>query len=104
MGGRIARDADVIDVLDANAGLVETITNRLDRKSGAVLDAVEALLFDRGYKLSVANNGCRCVPVISVDTENDHKRMRDCEFRIVKLSALRTLLFALCALFVWIGV
>ena len=39
-----------------------------DRQCEAQLErAVEALLFDRGNQSSIANDGRRCVPVISVD-------------------------------------
>jgi len=45
--GRIARDAYVRDVFNADAGDFETIADGLRGKTGAMLDAIEALLFNR---------------------------------------------------------
>jgi len=65
---RIARDTDVIDVFDSNAGDVETITDRRDRKSRAVLDPVESFFFDGGYELAISNDRRGGVSVISVNS------------------------------------
>src|SRR6185503_17604481 len=42
---RLFVEHDVIDLVDADPGLVETETRRLDRQVGIVLDPTEPLLF-----------------------------------------------------------
>ena len=57
MSRRIAGDADVVHVLDAYAGFGETVTDRLLGETGAVLDAIETLFFDRGDQSAVFDDG-----------------------------------------------
>lgn len=55
---RIPRDADVVHLFDAHARLLQTVTNRLLGKAGAVLDAIEPFFFDRGDQSAVFDD-CR---------------------------------------------
>ena len=67
---RIARDADVLDVFDADTGGIEAITNRLCWKPGAVFLAIESFLFDCRDQVAVANYRRRRVAVICVESKN----------------------------------
>ena len=51
----------MIDIGDGDPGFTQAVANRLDRESGRVFYAVEALLFDGGHQLSVANQRRRGV-------------------------------------------
>ena len=55
---RIARDTDVVHVLESHACFFETVTNRLRGETRAVLDAVEAFFLDRGDQSAVFDD-CR---------------------------------------------
>jgi hypothetical protein len=46
----------MIDICDRNPGSPEAVFDRMRRETGTVLDAVEALFFDSGDQLAVANN------------------------------------------------
>src|SRR5277367_273132 len=72
----IARHSDVMNLRRRQAGLFEAIANRSRRKSGCVLHAIEALFFDSGNELAVANDSCRSVAVIGVYAKNVHRRMK----------------------------
>lgn len=52
---------------------VKTVTNRLLGKAGAMLDAIETLLFDRGDQSAVFDDCRRSIAVIRVDSENVHR-------------------------------
>ena len=52
---------------------IETVTNRLLGETGAMLDAIEALLFDRGDQSAVFDDCRRSIAVIRVDSENVHR-------------------------------
>src|SRR5262249_57277494 len=69
---RIATDSDLADVSTADAGGFETALNRLHWKAGAVFDAAEALLFQGGDDLAVAQKNGRDVAVIGVDAQDVH--------------------------------
>ncbi len=71
--GRIARDTDVVYVLELYAGGVETVTKRMFRETGAMLDAIEAFFFDGGDQSAVFDDGRCSVAVIGVDAENVHR-------------------------------
>ena len=73
MRRRITRDADVFDVFNGNAGSLQAVTDGLSGKAGAVLLAIEALLFNGGNKLAVSNQRRRRVTVKCVDAEDDHR-------------------------------
>ena len=45
---RIARDRDVIDITDPNAGGVQAVANRRRRKPCRIFDAVKAFFLDGG--------------------------------------------------------
>ena len=63
----------MIDICDRNPGSPEAVFNRMRRETGTVLDAVEALFFDSGDQLAVANNRGRGISVVSINAENVHK-------------------------------
>lgn len=48
----------MVHVLKTRAGCLKTITDRLFREAGAMLDAIEAFLFDRGDQSAVFDD-CR---------------------------------------------
>lgn len=72
---RVARDADVVDVLDRDARGLQAVADRLHGKAGAVLEAVETLLLGGSDELSVAHNGGGGVAVIGVNPQYDHKTL-----------------------------
>ena len=69
----MARDADVIDVFKTNTGFCETVANGLLGETGAMLDAIEAFLFDGGDQSAVFDDCCCSIAVIGVDSENVHR-------------------------------
>lgn len=73
MRRRIARDADVVDILEPDTRRVQAVTDRLLGKTGAVFDAIEAFFFDRGDQSAVFDDCRRSIAVIRVDTENVHR-------------------------------
>ena len=74
MRGRLARDANVIQISNRDSRRTQAILNRLRGKSGAVLDAIEALFFDGGYELAIFDEGGRRITVISIDAEDVHRK------------------------------
>ena len=68
----IATDGYGIHVAPGNPADLKTLTNRQLRKTGVVLDAAVALLFDRRHQLTVADERCGDVSVIGVDAEDVH--------------------------------
>ena len=66
--GRIARDANVVDVFDRYSGFRQTIAQRRRWKSGAMLHAIKALFFGRRHDAPVFDQCRRSVTVICVDT------------------------------------
>ena len=81
MGGGIARDADVLDRFDSDAGGGQTITNRFGRKTGAMLYAIESLFLDRREQLSVFDERRGGVTVIGIYSE--YVQCSILEFRFV---------------------
>src|SRR5712692_8165697 len=73
MRRRVARNADVLDGFDPDSRSLQAILNRLCRKAGAVLHAIEALFLDSGDNSAVFDQRGRRVPVISVNAENVHR-------------------------------
>ena len=73
--GWIARDSNVVQIFNTDAGGLETVSNRLRRKARRVLEPVEALLFDRSDQLPIADNRRRRIAVIRINTENIHLRL-----------------------------
>ena len=55
---RITRNADVVHVVQLNTRGFETVTDRLFREPGTMLDAIEAFFFDRGDQSAVLDD-CR---------------------------------------------
>src|SRR2546422_1040121 len=72
MRPRTARDGEEIYVLRADAADLQAGLDRPGRESGDMFDAEEALLFDGGDKLSVADERRQDVAVIRVETEDVH--------------------------------
>src|SRR5690242_7297800 len=73
---RTARQSDVIDISQSDTGSFETIANRSNGKSRGIFDAIEALLFDRGHELAIADQCRGGIRVISIDAENVHTKLR----------------------------
>ena len=71
---RIARNGDVIDVGEREAGFLEAVANGLRGKTGGVFYAIEAFFFDGGDELAVANERGGSVAVVSIDSQNIHER------------------------------
>jgi hypothetical protein len=49
--------SDVLDIFDRDFCRFKTVADGVQWEAGAVLDAIEALFFGCGYKLSIANDG-----------------------------------------------
>ena len=72
MGGGVARNAQMFNFFNRDTGRAQTILDRLLGKSGAVLDAIEALFFSGGDKRAVFDErGCR-ITVICIDAKDVH--------------------------------
>src|SRR6266498_2152089 len=72
VGGRVAGDTDMIDVLNLNTRRCQTVPHRLRRKAGAMFDAIESLLFNRRDQSPIFNDRRSRITVISVYTKNVH--------------------------------
>ena len=70
----IARNGDVIDVGESEAGFLEAVANGLHGKTGGVFYAIEALFFDGGDQLAVADDRGGSVAVVGIDSQNVHER------------------------------
>ena len=68
----ITRDPHVINLFNADSRRAQAILDRSRGEPGAVLDAIEALFFNRGDQFTIANERRRRIAVISVDSENYH--------------------------------
>src|SRR5436309_3650263 len=68
----ISRNGDMVDRGTRNACLLKSVTVRVGRKAGGVLDAIETLLLGRGHELTVADDCGRSVPMVSIDAEDVH--------------------------------
>ena len=68
----IARDGDVVEPGELDAGFVEAELNCLHGKPGGVFDAIQALLFDGGEQAAVGHNRGGGVGVIGIDAQDDH--------------------------------
>ena len=62
----------MIQLSNRDSRRTQAILDRLRGKSGAVLDAIEALFFDGGDQLSIFDERGRRITVIGVDAENVH--------------------------------
>jgi hypothetical protein len=71
----------VIYFLDRNTSCVETVSNRLGGKPGAVLHTVKAFLFNGGNQLTVFHERRGSVTVICVYSKDVH-RIADFGLRI----------------------
>ena len=67
-----ARDRPDVDVGRRRARHGEAARDRLRRKAGDVLDAGEALFFERGDQDAVAQHRRRDVPVIGIESDDQH--------------------------------
>src|SRR3990172_9157809 len=67
---RVAPDRDVVEVSGRDAGGREAPCRRERRETGAVLDAVETLLFGRGDELAVDDERRGRVTVVGVETKD----------------------------------
>ena len=71
---RLLVEADVIEIVDEQLALVQTIANRIDGEALVVLLAGEPLLGRGGDDLTVANQAGRGVVVEARDAEDVHAR------------------------------
>ncbi len=71
---RVAVDGEVVDVGEAQAGILQAPAHGLGGQAGPVLDAAEALLFSRGDELAVLHQGGGGVAMIGVQSEDNHVR------------------------------
>ena len=69
---RIAGDGEEIDVGGRDAAEREARGERVVRKSGAMLDAPKALLFDRRHETAVADEDGGDVAVVGVEADDVH--------------------------------
>ncbi len=70
--GWIARDADVLDFFDTNAGSSQAVANGFRGEARTVLDAIKAFLFNRGEQFTVFDDRRGRVTVICVYAEYVH--------------------------------
>ena len=63
----------MIDFCDRNTCGLQTVLNRVRGKTGAVFDAIEALFFRRSDQFTIADNRRRCITVIGINSENQHR-------------------------------
>src|SRR5881227_896820 len=71
-GRGVTRDAKVFDLINTDARCAQAVSNRLRRKTRAVLDAIKAFFFNRRDQLAVANDRRRRIAVICVYAEDVH--------------------------------
>jgi hypothetical protein len=74
----VARNANMLDLFNVNAGSFQAVAHRLRGKSRTVLHAIEAFFFNRGEQFSIFDDRRRCITVICVYPEDVHLE----EFRI----------------------
>ena len=72
MRSRVTRNAQMLDFANLDSRRTQAILDRLRWKSGAVLDAIEALFFDRGDELAVLDERGGRITVICIDAEDVH--------------------------------
>ena len=70
MGGWVARNAHVLNFTNLDSRGTQAILDRLRRKSGIVLDAIEALFFDGGDQFAVSYERGGRITVICIDAED----------------------------------
>src|SRR5271165_2790687 len=74
VGGRVLIHRDMIDVGQADAGLVQAVANRLARESGPMLDAAKALLLGSCHQSAVTHQACGGVAVKGIDAQDGYQR------------------------------
>ena len=72
------RARHVVQQGQVDTGFLQAITDRRRGKARGVFHAIEALFFDGGNQLAVANEGGRSVAVVRIDPENVHLRIIQC--------------------------
>ena len=70
IGAVVAVHRDMLDVGQADAGLVQAIADRLAREAAPVLDAPEAFFLDGGDQRAVLDQAGRGVGVVGVQSED----------------------------------
>src|SRR5437773_5259766 len=70
---RIAVDRDVVDVVELDAGLIETVADRRRREARPMLDPAEALLLRRRDELAVDDDAGGGISVVGVDSNDNHR-------------------------------
>src|SRR5262249_19632775 len=66
-------DGDMIDVLQADAGRLQAITDSLRRKAGPVLDPAKALFLGSGDQHAVAHDRSGGIAMKGIETEDDQE-------------------------------
>jgi hypothetical protein len=69
----VARNGNVIDVLERESGLRQAVADRGRGESRRVLHAVEAFFFHRRHQPPIAHDRRRGVGVISINAQNIHR-------------------------------
>src|SRR5690242_9215178 len=69
---RIARDSDVVQIFETDAGCIQTVANRLFGKAGGMFEAIETLLLGRSDEPAITHNGGGSVTVIRINPQNIH--------------------------------
>ena len=72
MRGRIARNSDVVEILDLDSRHLEAVANGSVGKPGTMLDAIEPFLLHCGNQLAVFDDRRRRVTVVRVYAEDVH--------------------------------
>jgi hypothetical protein len=65
---RVARYGHVVHVFEFSSRGVQTVSDRVGRETGRMLDACESLLFDRCNQTAIYEYRCRRVTMIRVDS------------------------------------
>ncbi len=68
----IARDRDVVDFRQRNAGSVQAVTDSRRRKSRSILHTVKAFFFNGGDQAAVCNNRRGGIAVVGIDSQDVH--------------------------------
>src|SRR5262245_25512851 len=70
--GWITRDPHMVQILNTDSRLAQTIPDRLLGKTCGVLEPIEPLLFGRSNQPTIADDRRRCVSVISIYSQYVH--------------------------------
>ena len=74
---RISRHGEVVDVVGAQAGNLETRADRFGREACTVFDARESLFFERDHELTVREQASGHIPVKGINPQDVHVLIRE---------------------------